>query len=836
MTVARPGQNTLTFAAELMPHSTPITRSAPLGYAGKASRYDECVDAAGKLRAPWASFFDFLGPDPTAKLRTATDACHRAILEQDVSMNVYLGQQSGAQPWPLDAVPLLISAAEWAHISRGLRQRAHLLNELLLDLYGPQKLLREGLLPATLGMANPHFLRACAGLGKPDGVFLHTYAADLARSPDGKWWVIEDRLDAPSGLGYSLQNRIIVRQALPDIFHRAPVERLYQFFQDYRTSLEALSPNRDAPQITLLSPGPANETYFEQTYLARYLGYTLTEGEDLITRGREVFLRTVGGLKRTDVILRRVDSDFCDPLELDASSLLGVPGLVQAAHGGQVALANQLGARALETPALLAFLQPLCRHILGEELLLPSAGTWWGGQPGPLNYILEHLPELVVKPVFRTPTAPPPRYGARMGKAARAELADEIRAQPWAWCGQERVLHGTTPGWHEGALRPMPFISRFFLTWHEGDYLAMPGGLTRCNPKGEDMIVSLQQGSISKDTWVLQEGRPQSTPSLPAARTTEALRHPAATPSSMADNFFWLGRYLERCSQLVRQLEKTGPLLRDEIAVLDPGVAADTLRLVLGAQGALVPADATPEQQTSVLRHASADRTLPASLASNLAYLVSLLDRIKVRLPPEAWQMLRQLRRRPALLDPAARTALRQQLAAFEGLTTEAMPRDTAWRFLDLGRRIERGQQLLALLRGALHPIDGTAPTEFRLQTVLHLADCFSTYRSVFHGSLTTAAALDWLFHSPENPRGLCFQVERIHTHLELLPEALAPQAVAALRTQALRMLGDVRLAPLDELATKAGEANDIFSVLRVELGEMSDRLTQIYFSHAIAR
>ncbi len=818
-----------------MPPSTQNVRSAPLGYAGKASRYDECVDAAGNLRPPWVSFFDLLGADPAAKLRAATDACHRAIIEQDVSMNVYLGQQSGAQPWPLDAVPLLVSAGDWIHITRGLRQRAHLLNELLNDLYGPQKLLRDGLLPATLGMANPHFLRACAGLGKPDGVFLHTYAADLARSPDGKWWVIEDRMDAPSGLGYSLQNRIIARQALPEIFHRAPVDRLYQFFGNYRMSLETLSPGRESPRITLLSPGPANETYFEQAYLARYLGYTLTEGEDLITRDRQVFLRTVGGLKRADVVIRRVDSDFCDPLELDSSSLLGVPGLVQAAHGGQVALANQLGARALETPALLAFLQPLCRHVLGEELLLPSAATWWGGHPEPLNYILDHLQDLVVKPVFHTASSPPPRYGARMGKAARAALAEEIRARPWAWCGQERVLHGTTPGWHEGSLRPMPFITRFFLACHERDYSVMPGGLTRCNPKGEDMIVSLQQGSISKDTWVLHEGASHSTPALPPARTTEALRHPAATPSSMADNFFWLGRYLERCSQLVRQLEKTGPLLRDEIAILDPGVATDTLRLVLGAQDAAVPAGATSEHQATLLRQVSGDRTLPASLASNLDCLGSLLDRIKVRLPPEVWQMLRQLRRRPVMLDAAACVALRQQLAAFEGLTAEAMPRDTAWRFLDLGRRIERGGQLLVLLRGLLHPGDGTPTTEFRLQTMLHLADCLSTYRSVFHGSLTTAAALEWLFSSPENPRGLRFQVEQINTHLGTLPEELAPQAVAALRAGAFRMLSEVRAARLDEMAAEAAKANARLQELHSGLSGMSDQLTQIYFSHAVA-
>ena len=820
-----------------MSASTPTTRLAPLGYTGMKSRFDECADGAGNLRGPWSDFFDLLCTSPGTKLQIATEACHRAILEHDVSMNVYLGQQSGAQPWPLDAVPMLIGAGEWTQLTRGLRQRAHLLNELLRDLYGPQQLLREGLLPAQLAMANPHFLRACSGLGNREGPFLHTYAVDLARSPDGKWWVIEDRLDAPSGIGYTLQNRIIARQALPNLFQRAPVQRLHQFFREYRDSLEALSPHLESSEIALLSPGPANETYFEQAYLARYLGYTLVEGEDLITRDHQVFLRTVGGLKRMDVLMRRVDSDYCDPLELEANSLLGVPGLVQAAHGGQVALANQLGARALETPALLAFLQPLCRRILGEELQLPSAATWWGGQSGPLEYILDNLSTLVVKPTFRSRTSLPPRYGARLGKAACAALADEIRARPWAWCGQERVLHGTTPGWHEGSLRPMPFITRVFLTWHDGDYSVMPGGLTRCNPKGEDMIVSLQQGSISKDTWVLQEGpSEQGLVHLTPARTTEALRHSSATPSRMADNFFWLGRYLERCSQLVRQLEKIDPLLRDDISLLDPGVAEDTLDLVQRAQGLTVKEDATLEQRAALVRRAAADRTSLCSLGANLDLFAGLLERIKVHLPPESQPIIRQLRRKHAVFDTAACVGLKHQLTIFEGVTTEAMPRDPTWRFLDLGRRLERGSQLLGLLRDLLHPSDGTAPTEFRLQTLLHLADSLFTYHSVFHGALDATAALDWLFLSPENPRGLRYQVEAINDHLSTLPEALSPIAVGELRTLAFRILSDVRLANLNELATQSTTALNVFGVTQNGFNELNSRLTQIYFSHSSIR
>ena len=808
----------------------------PPGYAGKGGRFDECVDAAGRLRAPWAGFFELLGANPAAALQAASEASHRAIIEQDVSMNVYRGERAGAQSWPLDAVPLLIAADEWAGLTRGLRQRAHLFNELLLDVYGAQKVLREGLLPAALIMANPHYLRACAGLGREKGVFLHTFAVDVARSPDGRWWVIEDRLDAPSGLGYSLQNRIITRQALPEVFHHAPVQRLYQFFCDYRASLEALAPDRKDPNVVLLSPGPANETYHEHAYLSRYLGYTLVEGADLTTRDRQVFLRTVGGLKRTDVILRRLDSDFCDPLELNARSLLGVPGLLHAAHAGEVGLANLPGARALETPGLLAFLQPLCQHVLGEELLLPNAATWWCGQETPRNVVLERMTELVLKPSFRTGDSAPPRYGAWMGKSGRAALADRIRAEPWAWCGQERVFHGTTPGWFDGALRPMPFITRLYVAWHEGDYIVMPGGLTRCNPKGEDMIVSLQQGSISKDTWVLHEGPPTLPPALVSSLAGEALRHPAATPSRMADNLFWLGRYLERSSQLARKFEKIDALLYDEIALLDPGVPADALRLVCQAQDMTPPAGTTLADLAGKMRAVAEDPARRGSLAANVGHLVRLLDQLKANLPHDGWLLLRQLRQRRVSADGAACAWLRQQLSALESLTNDAMPRDTGWHFLDLGRRIERSQQLLKLLQTLLYPVGGTAPTEFRLQGTLHLADSLFTYRSLYHGQLDCAGALDWLLLSTENPRGFRFQAEKINQHLGVLPAELAPRAVEALRSLAFRLHSDVRLADAGQLAADPARAAATVSDLLAGLTELNERLGGIYFSHSSLR
>jgi uncharacterized circularly permuted ATP-grasp superfamily protein len=332
------------------------------------------------LRPAWAEFLRALGRNPTAALRAAGDQARRAIVEQDVSLNIYSGEGSAAAAWPLDAVPLLLDSESWETLSTGLRQRAHLYNALLKDLYGPQRFLRSGAMPAALAMANPHYLRACAELGKGRAPFVHLYAADIARSPDGRWWVLQDRLDSPSGLGYALQNRLIVRESLAGAFAQAPVRRLYQFSRDLRTSLDRLHPRAESPRLVLLSPGPANESYFEHSYLARHLGCPLVEGGDLIVRDRQVFLRTVGGLRKVDVLLRRIDSEFCDPLELDPRSLLGVPGLVDAVHSGRVAVSNQLGGLALETTALLAFLAPLARQVLNEDLLIPNAATWWGGQ------------------------------------------------------------------------------------------------------------------------------------------------------------------------------------------------------------------------------------------------------------------------------------------------------------------------------------------------------------------------------------------------------------------------------------------------------------------------
>jgi uncharacterized circularly permuted ATP-grasp superfamily protein/uncharacterized alpha-E superfamily protein len=839
-----PGKSLGRMSASAAPF--PTTTDPLPGYAGLPGHYDECRAADGSLRPHWAEFLRLLGPDATVTLRAAAEASARAILEQDVSMNVYAGARSEPQPWPFDAVPHLLSGSDWTFLTAGLRQRAVLYNALLGDLYGPQKIFRNGSLPPELAMINPHFLRPCAGLARERGVFLHSYAVDIARSPDGQWWVLQDRLDAPSGLGYSLQNRTISRRALSGAYRRSRALSLQDFSRGFHASLQELaaatSSGNDEPRVVVLTPGPANETYFEHAYLARHLGYQLVEGADLTTRDRQVFLRTVGGLKRVDAILRRLDSSFCDPLELNPRSLLGVPGLVHAAHGGRVAIANQLGGAALESTALLAFLKPLCREILGEDLRLPSVATWWCGQEKARRYVLDHLSTLVVKPTFRL--APGTRYGALLNDAQRATLAADIAARPWAHCGQERVFLGTTPAFSEGRLRPVPFVMRLFVSWHDGEYRVMPGGLTRFNPTGEDAIVSLQQGGATKDTWVLGENAVEDAPAaveLPA----DASRRPLATPSRVADNLYWIGRYLERITQLSRLLDKLDPLLRYEVAALDPGVAADALHLILIAQGSSPPPGATPEELAALIRTLADDPEQPGSLARNLGHLIRNLDQVKVRLPPEAWRILRRLRAIAATPHPQLEGELGEQLASFETLATETLAHDTGWRFLKLGRRIERAYQLVFLARELLVPdADSTtaptipstlgyAPREFRLQTLLHFTDSLFAYRGIYHGVFQPAPVLAWMLGAPENPRGLRFQADRIAEHLTALPDELAPRAVSALRAAALRLVSQAQLLDAPALASDPQLIGKFFDETSATLAELNTRISQIYFSHA---
>ena len=798
----------------------------------------------GKVRPHWLALTDALTAMGHAGLAKRWQQGQRMIHDNGITYNVYGDPLTTARPWPLDPVPLVMEQSEWKGIENAIIQRARLFNAVLSDLYGPQELLRESRLPPELVFPNPAFLRPCWGIEPPGGTYLHLYSADLARSPDGQWWVLADRTQTPSGAGYALENRLVTTRVLPDVFQSAHVRRLATFFQAYRTALQRLVPaQRENPRIVLLTPGPYNETYFEHAFLARYLGYTLVEGGDLTVRDSRVFLKTLGGLLPVDVIVRRQDDFFCDPLELRGDSMLGVPGLVQAVRMGNVAIANALGSGLAESPAYAAFLPGLCKHLLDEDLKIPTVATWWCGQEGPLKYVLDHLDTLVLKATFPGARIDP-IFGARLSGAEKEEVLDKVRANPGRYVAQEEVALSTVPVWEENRIGPRHLVLRVYAVPSGDTYVVMPGGLTRISNSLDNMVVSMQSGGGSKDTWVLGDApAPPFTLLRPATHPLEVSRATFDLPSRVADNLFWLGRYTDRMESVVR-------LTRAILARFQEGDAARTAGLntgleILSELGLLPEPDAskpaTPEHQVLSMIYDPAD---PNGIVSGIHRVRRIAWLLRDRISVDSWLILNQLDQQFSLATPAEafRVSAAQDrlnhviitLSAFSGIVMESMTRGDGWRFLDIGRRLERAVQINELLR---HGLRTESPGVGVLEAILEVADSSITYRSRYLTSLQTDLVLDLLLADEANPRSIAFQLARLKEHVDQLPNSQTsirrpPEARQALALLTAVQLADVRELGRTEDAAAAVVRHALLDRLAGDLGVLSDTISRAYFTH----
>jgi len=810
-----------------------------------SSAYDEMIGAGGTPRAHWRKFVHSFGRLGRDELAARWENGRRIIREHGVTYNVYGDPQGMDRPWELDMVPLLIPPDEWRHLEAGLQQRARLFNAILTDLYGPQRLLRDGVLPPSLVFANPAFLRPFHGIQVPGGIYLHLHATDLARSPDGQWWVLADRTQAPSGMGYALENRIVLSRILPDEFRDCDVQRLASFFRVERDTLRNLAPvNRDNPHIVLLTPGPHNETYFEHAYLARYLGFTLVEGGDLTVRDRRVFIKTLEGLQPVDVILRRVDDTFCDPLELRSDSFLGVAGLVEAARAGHVTIANALGSGLIESPAFMAFLPGLCRQLLGEELKLPSVATWWCGQAKEQQYVLEHLDQIVVKQAFG-PIPRVPFFGEKLGAKERIRLAASIRARPAEFVGQEQVPMSTAPVWVNNRLEPRRVVVRTYIASSGDSFIVMPGGLTRVSRAAGDPVVSMQSGGGSKDTWVPADG-PIAAVSLltETGQPVSASRIAAELPSRVADNLYWLGRYAER-------LEDTLRLLRCVVVRMTDEASGDRSPDLAALVRILVALEAIPERfagripleelEQEVL-HLVYQPLRPGSVRELVLRIRHIASIVRDRFSADTWRILNELqtdsRTRPGRI-PLANTlsllnTLIMDLGAFSGMEMENMTRGHGWRFLDFGRRLERAANLVRLLQAALaSEVDRGAG----LEPLLEIADSSMTYRRRYFSEAQLPTVLELLVRDSGNPRSLAFQLDALlaHTsHLPLDPGAAQSPAGRKVLTSLVTALREVDLERL--VAAGSGEIGRWLFQFENGLTEVSDELSHQYFSLTVAR
>jgi len=773
-------------------------------------RYDEMLDAAGQPRPHWQTVLDHLAAEPPDMMRQRVESVSRQVRENGVTYNIYNDTRGALRPWDLNALPFVLPADEWALIEEAVQQRADVLNRVLVDVYGEQRLLAEGLLPPALVHGHAGFLRPCHGIGHPGKVALHFYAVDLARAPDGQWWVVSDRMQAPSGAGYAVENRVVVSRVFPDLFRDMGVQRLAGFFSAMRDSLthwgrqcavnsetQGAPPlhENEQPLIVLLTPGPYNETYHEHAFLARYLGFPLVEGSDLTVRNGRVLLKTLSGLQQVHVIVRRVDDDYCDPLELRADSALGVPGLVEAVRRGNVLVTNALGSNLPESGALLGFLPSICEHFLGEPLKMPSVGTWWCGEPAALEHTIEHLDSMIVKPTFPQLRLYPV-FGEDLEGEEREALIGRMRADPQHYVAQEIVRLSQAPLWKEdtegSGMSAAAIGLRVFACATPEGYVVMPGGLTRTASGVDARVIAMQRGGGSKDTWVLTTGRVDNVSLLHRPSGRGLIREDTHLSSRVAENLYWFGRHMERCNNVCRltraaldymftsQAQYRGnewpaiqwlcaryDLVQDEIAFRIRAQDQNQGQLP-GLELNTMAADTDME---AALLHSIVGLDVPG-LAMQQQQLHQIASHLRERLSLDNWRTLNQMAQRLENAEPhpspaSALAALDESMTALMGLggfVTDGMTRDKGWRFLSSGRRIERLQFLCTVLARAL-----TVAPDSSLDWLLELSDSIVTYRSRYMSQPDWQRVLDLLVLDESNPRSIMFQVKGLIKYLKKL-------------------------------------------------------------------
>ena len=826
-------------------------------YLPAAGSYDEMRTADGEVRPHWRYLLDALHALGPAGIEERWREARRLIQDNGVTYNVYGDPLGVSRPWELDLLPFLIRSDEWAELERGLMQRAELLNLILVDLYGPRELIRKGLLPPELIDGYPGYLLPCYGVRASDDRPLVHYAADLTRAADGRWRVIGDRTQSPSGAGYALENRVVLSRVLPSLFRDSHVHRLASFFRSMRRTLTRLAPRRDEhARVAVLTPGPSNEAYFEHAYLANYLGYTLVQGADLSVRDGALWLRTLGRLERIDAVLRRVDDAWCDPLELKEESLLGVPGLVQAARAGNLVLANALGSGVLGHPGLTVFLPRLCRALLGEDLLLGGIPTWWCGNPQDRERVLDELPRLVIKSAG-APVGERCLFGADLSDVERDELAERIRREPHRYVAQERISPSTSPALIGARIEPRPTVLRTFLVCEEDGYTVMPGGLSRVAWVPGTPMVSNQLGGLGRDTWVLAS-EPERQESLLASTEllVPAVVRESEVSSRVADNLFWIGRYAERAEGLVRLLRITIFKLSERASFVreaDATCCAHSLLAALTRQTLTYPGfvgegaaarlrDPVPEMLSLI-----SDPQRIGALPQTLQALGHAAWSVRERLSTDTWRVvsdiearLRALTKQPpeelsrALdeLDP-----LITSLVAFSALTQENMTHNEGWHFLEAGRRLERGANLATLLRSTLVTLASEIEETLVIEAVLGVTDSLITYRRRYQAGTRVGALLDLVFQDELNPRSLAYQLLKLDRLVAQMPRTEHFGGRTPTQKLVLRALTGVRLVEIDQLVQadpEGGRAalDDVLGRVSEELAAISNALTAQYFRH----
>ena len=816
----------------------------PPGLRGPVSGYDEFVDRAGNVQPGWTELADIVGDRGRAGLNRLSSAVRQLVDNDDIT---YTGVDPGKEPhgeprpWRLDPLPLVVSASDWDVLEAGLVQRSRVLNAVLADLYGSRRALTEGLLPPELLFAHPGYVRAANGIEVPGHHQLFMHACDVSRLPDGGFQVNADWTQAPSGAGYALADRRVLTQALPDLYERVGPRPTTPFAQALRLALiDAAADGVQDPVVVVLSPGIYSETAFDQAYLATLLGFPLVESADLVVRDGRLWMRSLGTLKRVDVVFRRVDATYTDPLDLRADSRLGVAGLVEAQRRGTVTVVNTVGSGILESAGLQRFLPELAKRLLGEAPLLAGAPSYWGGIDSERSHLLANLSSLLIRPTIGGQTL----VGPALSSARLAELAAAIEAMPWQWVGQELPQFSSAPTSYGGEFAPGGVGMRLFTVAQRGGYAPMLGGLGYVLASGPSAY--MLKTTAAKDIWVRPTERSRTeTVTLPTPETptkTGAGTLGVSSPRVLSD-LFWMGRYGERAENMARLLIVTRRRYY-EFRHRQETSESECVPVLMAALGRItgtdIPADDAAETiaiAPSTLWSLTLDRERPGSLVQSVDRLALAARAVRDQLSSDTWVVLAGVERALAHkseppdslaeADAVLATAQSQTLVGMltlAGVAGESMVQDVGWTLMDIGKRIERGLGLTALLNATLTTVRDPAAERTIIESTLTAAESAVIYRRRTAGMVSVAALAELMLFDPTNPRSLVYQLERLRTDLGDLPGSSGSSRPERMVAEMSTLLRRSHPAEVEEVAGgRRRQLADLLTSVHAALRELAE-------------
>lgn len=831
-----------------------IPTPPPLEYPQNNGIIDEVYDTQGNVKPEWQYLLQSISELGQHNLSERHNKARRILRDDGATYNIYDDATIPNRTWGLDLVPSVICSTNWAAIEAGLSERAELFNLLLKDIYGERRLIKHGIIPPEALFAHAGFLRSCDGIHLPGEHQVILHAVDMVRTEDGSMCVISDRTQAPSGAGYALENRTVMSRIFPSLFRDSHVHRLAPFFQKLRLKLMSLSTSEGMPRVVVLTPGSHNETYFEHAYLANYLGFPLVQSGDLVARNGYVWMKSLDGLARVDVILRRVDDMFCDPVELRSDSHLGVAGLLEVARQGRVVIANPLGSGVLENPVLLKYMPEIGKFLLGREPRLKSAHTYWGGDAEDLKHIEANFNSLLIKSIYRG-SGIRSVWVADLTIEEQGTLLAQIKEKPHFYVAQEQLKKSHVPSFSKDGLKPRPTILRTFAVAADASYSIMPGGLTRIGGQTSARFVGMQLGSKSKDTWITAS-EPERTQDSTASIDSPVISNDSnliSLPSRVVENLFWMGRYAERAEASLRILRTAFMMINGE----EP-ITAQCKRILLSAvtqitstqPGFIDAPESLIDMPDEELLLVITDETRLGSIRSTLNAMLHSADQSKELLSSDTMRVINDIRDALGGLNKSLSGSLASApeealdplvtaLMALSGLTQESMVRTVGWRFMEIGKRIERAIQTIFTVQTLMSKVVTPSEQQTMLSSLLRSLEVLITYRRRYRSRVDLQLGLELVLLDPTNPRSLLFQFEELQNHISQLPKAerrsceLVPEERATL--EAVTTIKLTRLA--QTLETETGERENLTKLLQ-QLEELvcsvSNVISDKYFDHRV--